>query len=316
MKAVMLDGETVGFEPAAWSDLQSCCDLTWYDKTSKEDVLTRLNEVEAVFTNKVIFDKEILNGLPRLKYIGLLATGADNIDVAVAKEQGIVVCNVPAYSTPSVAQHVFALLLSVTNQVSQHDASVKEGVWIRSKHFSYWLDNIVELKDKVLGLVGFGHIAQSVAQIGLALGMDVRVYTPRPKAHTQVRFVSQERLFKDSDVVSLHCPLNVETKHLINQAALAKMKSNAILINTGRGGLIDEMALAKALQANQLKAACLDVLSQEPPSAKHPLTSLNNCIITPHIAWASRDARHRLMNQVIENFASYRRGETINKVNP
>lgn len=314
MKAVMLDGETVGFGERDWSELTKYCELTWYDKTEKEALLSRCDDVEAIFTNKAILDKTVLDRLTKLKYIGLLATGSDNIDIVTAKEKGIVVCNVPAYSTFSVAQHVFALLFSVTNQVKQHDDSVKQGVWIRSKHFSYWLDSITELKDKVMGLVGFGHIAQSVAQIALALGMEVIAYTPRPKQHRQVRFVSKSFLFEKSDVISLHCPLNPDTNHLINETSLSTMKASAILINTGRGGLIDEQALSTALKSNQIKAACLDVLSHEPPSTDQPLIRLKNCIITPHIAWASAEARHRLMNQVIENFASFTRGETINKV--
>lgn len=314
MKAVVLDGGTLGFEKKDWEALGTICEFSFYEKTNPSDVLERATDATALFTNKVVFSEEILNQLPHVKYIGELATGVDNIALPTCHEKGICVTNVPAYSDPSVAQHVMALILSITNRIAEHNHSVKKGAWENSKYFSYWLSELRELSGKTLGLVGYGRIAKAVTKLAHAFGMTVQVYTPRPKIDETVSFVSLETLFKESDIVSLHCPLTDETKDLINRDRLSQMKPSAILINTGRGGLVDETALSQALHEGEIAFACIDVLKNEPPFKDNPLISLDNCIITPHIAWATVEARKRLLGIAIDNFSAFISGEKRNRV--
>ncbi|MBC8095042.1 MAG: D-2-hydroxyacid dehydrogenase, partial [Akkermansiaceae bacterium] len=252
----------------------------------------------------------------KLKYIGVLATGTNVIDLAAARARGISVTNVPAYATNSVAQLTFALLLELTLHVGQHSDSVRNGDWSRSQDFCYSRTPLIELSGLTLGLVGFGSIAQAVARIGSAFGMQVIATVRRPRAdESGVRFVDAEKVFRESDVLSLHCPLTPETKHLINAERLGWMKPTAFLINTGRGPLIDEAALAAALNACRIAGAGLDVLSVEPPAADNPLLTAKNCLITPHVGWATHAARARLMRVAVENVRSFLAGKPQNVVN-
>ena len=255
--------------------------------------------------------------LPNLKYIGVLATGYNVVDTAAAKEKNIVVTNVPAYSTISVAQTAFSLLFELTHHAGHHSDAVRNGRWSSSKDFTFWDFPLVELAGKNFGIIGFGNIGQAAAQAAAAFGMNILVSTRTPKPFNHpIRYVETETIFKESDVVSLHSPLTDETKHLVNQRTLALMKHSAFLINTSRGGLIDEPALAAALNAGTIAGAGLDVLSSEPPTGNNPLLSAKNCIITPHIAWASFEARRRLMAVAVENVRSFIDGRPVNVVNP
>jgi glycerate dehydrogenase len=314
MKAVVLDAGTLGLSESAWKELGSLCDLTLHEHTLPAEINKRAIDADAILTNKVVLSEACLSELPRLKYIGVLATGFDNIAVGEVNKREICLSNVPEYSSAFVAQHVFSLLLSLTNQVTQHDATVKEGAWTLSKHFSYWLIDLTELANHTLGIVGYGRIAKKVSRIAKALDMDVIVYTPRPPAEKDIKFVEMDTLFKESDIISLHCPLNETTHQLINQSRLLQMKKSAILINTSRGGLVDENALSEALLNKQIQAACLDVLTHEPPKKDNPLINLDNCIITPHIAWAANASRNRLLKTATENFHSFLKGKPTNRV--
>lgn len=315
MKAVMLDSQPLNPGDLSFSPLESLCELAVYPRTPDETFEKRTEGAEVLFTNKVFLDKARIDKLPKLKYIGVLATGFDVIDIDYAKEKGIVVTNVPSYGTQSTAQHVFALLLSLTNQVACHDASVKAGEWVASDTFSYFLTDLNELQGKTLGLIGFGRIASQVATIAQSFGMQVICYTPRKKEADNIRFVALDAIFSGSDVISLHCPLNNETAQLVNEERLLQCKKNAILINTGRGGLIDEEALAHCLKRGGIRHALLDVLTKEPQRADCPLRSLTNVTITPHIAWGTGSARRRLLNTVVDNFKAFLANQPINQVN-
>ena len=260
--------------------------------------------------NKALITEEILQHLPQLKYIGVVATGYNNIDIEAARKRNIIVTNVKAYGPASVAQHTFALILAFTNRIETHSQSVHAGDWSHSPDFCYWKSPLTELQDKTLGLIGLGDIGSQVAKIATAMGMKVIAYRKNPSLTKQgdITMVSLEELFKISDVVSLHCPLTEETKGIINKNTLSTMKSNAILINTGRGPLIVEEDLAQALNKGVIGGAGLDVLSVEPPKADNPLLNAVNCLITPHIAWASVEARARLMVMVADNFKAFEKG--------
>jgi glycerate dehydrogenase len=284
----------------------------FYDRTQPDQVLERCREADAILVNKVQITRDLIEQLPRLKYIGIVATGTNNVDLQAAKERKIIVTRVPAYSTPSVAQHTFALLFELTNWVSFHNQLVQRGIWAQKEDFAFWDKPLLELEGKTLGIVGFGAIGQAVAKIGEALGMKVIVFS-RTQGKGKAAYVDLETLFKTSDVISLHCPLTEETKHLISEKTLGWMKSSAILLNTGRGGLVDEKALAKALREKRIAAAAVDVLEKEPPS-HCPLIGLENCLITPHLAWASQAARSRLLHQVVANLQAYQAGHPIHTV--
>ena len=316
MKIVVLDGFTLNPGDLSWEEITKLGDLTVYDRTLPEEIVKRAEGAEVLLTNKTVIDADVINKLPSLKYIGVLATGYNVVNLSAAKRRKIVVTNVPAYSTDSVAQMVFAHLLNITQRVGHYADEVHDGKWCIQSDFSYWDTSLIELAGKKIGIVGFGHTGQATARIAGSFGMEVYVYTTKLQRDLPegVRKCGLNDLFALCDVVSLHCPLNAETKAMVNEFRLSLMKQDAILINTGRGGLVDENALATALKEHKLLAAGLDVLSSEPPLPDNPLLKLANCFITPHIAWATKEARIRLMNQVIENLKAYIDGTPINNI--
>ena len=317
MKIVVLDGYALNPGDLSWEGLKQLGEVTVYDRTRPEDVVSRAEGAEIILTNKTVIDKDKIKNLPDLKYIGVLATGYNVVDTGMARERGIVVTNIPAYSTASVAQMVFALLLAITNGVEHYTAENRSGRWSRSADFCYWDSPLIELAGKRFGIVGFGNIGSSVAKIAMAFGMKVMALTSKPaEALPQgvEKAGSLDALLSESDVVSLHCPLTDKTRNMINAESLSKMKPTAILINTGRGPLVDEKALADALNAGKLRGAGVDVLSTEPPLADNPLLSARNCFVTPHIAWATVEARRRLMDIAVSNVASFLAWEPQNVV--
>lgn len=316
MKIVVLDAYTLNPGERRWEELEELGEVVVHDRTAQLDVVRRAKDAEVVLTNKTILDGFILNLLPKLKYIGVLATGYNVVDLDVARQRGIVVTNIPAYSTQSVAQMAIAHLLNITQRVAHYAHEVRNGVWSAQPDFCYWNTPLIELAGKKIGIVGFGNAGQATAQIAEALGMEVWVYTSKPKKSLPKKYqkVTLNELFSACDVVSLHCPLTAENKEMVNSFRLSLMKQGAILINTSRGGLIDEKALEQALLSGKLLGAGLDVLSSEPVPNGNPLLKLKNCFITPHIAWATRESRMRLMNQAVENLKAWMEGRTINNV--
>lgn len=316
MKIVVLDGYTANPGDLDWAPLSALGELVVYERTPAALTLERAAGAQVILTNKVLLGAAEMAALPELRYVGVLATGYNVVDVVAARERGIVVTNVPAYSTPSVAQHVFALLLELTRGVGRHADLVREGRWSASPDFAFWDTPQVELAGLTFGIVGFGAIGQAVARVAQAFGMRVLVQTRTPDSAKWpgVSFVGLDELFAQADVVSLHCPLTDETRHLVNAARLATMKPTAYLINTGRGPLVDESVLAAALQAGQIAGAGLDVLSQEPPLAVNPLLTAPNCVITPHLAWATRAARQRLLDTAAANVRAFVEGHPQNRV--
>lgn len=316
MKIVVLDAYTLNPGERRWEELEELGEVVVHDRTAQLDVVRRAKDAEVVLTNKTILDGFILNLLPKLKYIGVLATGYNVVDLDVARQRGIVVTNIPAYSTQSVAQMAIAHLLNITQRVAYYAHEVHNGVWSAQPDFCYWNTPLIELAGKKIGIVGFGNTGQATAQIAEALGMEVWVYTSKPKKSLPKKYqkVTLNELFSACDVVSLHCPLTAENKEMVNSFRLSLMKQGAILINTSRGGLIDEKALEQALLSGKLLGAGLDVLSSEPVPNGNPLLKLKNCFITPHIAWATRESRMRLMNQAVENLKAWMEGRTINNV--
>jgi glycerate dehydrogenase len=316
MKLVVLDGFTLNSGDLSWAPLSGFGQLVVHDRTAENDVVERCREAAIVITNKVPLTRETMQQLPQLKLITVLATGYNIVDVDVAKENGIVVCNVPAYGTASVAQHTFALLLELTNHVGLHAQTVAAGEWQRSPDFAYTKKPLMELEGKILGIVGFGNIGQRTARIGAALGMHI-LYNSRTKKETSLgTFANLPALFSQSDVVSLHCPLTAENKGFVNNELLGRMKPSAFFINTARGQLINEQHLANALNAHKIAGAALDVLSAEPPQENNPLLQARNCILTPHIAWISFEARQRIMDVTAQNIAAFLNGASQNVVNP
>ncbi len=314
-KISVLDAFLMNPGDFSWNELLRLGDCKIYERTPKHLVLERCKDAEIVITNKVLFSKEQFEQLPKLKYIGETATGYDNIDIQAAAKKGVIVTHVPAYSTFSVAQHTFALLLELSNQVGFHNSAVHSGEWERAPDFSFWKTPLIELYQKTLGVIGYGAIGKSVAKI--ALGFDMKILiNGRLQKDPNVEYVDLKTLLEKSDIVTLHCPLTKETQHLINEETIAFMKPNSILINTARGGLIDEKALAKALKEKKIFAAALDVLDREPPPPECPLLHLENCTITPHIAWASKSARQRLFSTVLDNVKAYLAGAPKNVVLP
>ena len=316
MKIVVLDGYALNPGDLSWDEMKLLGELEIYDRTSPEQVLERSIGAEALITNKTVLTSDHMDALPNLKYIGVLATGYNVVDINAAKEHNIVVTNIPAYSTQSVAQMVFAHLLNITQRVGYYSKENTNGRWAKNQDFCYWDTNLKELAGKKIGIVGFGNIGQATARIALAMDMKVLAYTSKNQADlpTGILKVDLDELFSASDVISLHCPLTPETKELVNTKRLNMMKKNAILINTGRGPLINEKDLADALNKESIAGAGLDVLSTEPPLADNPLLTAKNCFITPYIAWATYEARTRLMQIAIDNLKSYMEGNIINNV--
>ena len=316
MKIVILDGYTTNAGDLSWNGISELGDLTVYDRTAPDEVIDRCLGAEAVLTNKVVFTDDVMQALPQLKYIGVMATGYNVVDIDAARRRGIVVTNVPAYSTPSVAQMVFAHLLNITNQVALHDRQVHEGRWAGNRDFCFYSAPLIELAGKQMGIVGLGQTGSAVAKIALALGMRVMAFTSKAQESLPEGITkgSLNEVFATSDVVSLHCPLTPDTKHIVNAERLATMKPSAIVINTGRGPLVDEQHLADALNRGIIAAAAVDVLSTEPPAADNPLLTARNCHITPHIAWASQAARARLIHTLTDNLKGYISGNVVNNV--
>lgn len=318
MKIVVLDGYALNPGDLSWKNLQEIGDCVIYDRTNPTELLERSNDAEVLITNKVIINRTIIDQLPKLKYIGVTATGYNVVDVQAANDHGVLVTNIPAYSTDSVAQLVFSHILNVANRVELHANSVKCGDWSSCPDFSYSKSPQVELSGKTLGIIGFGRIGRCVAEIGAAFGMKVVFQNRSIRADVSAR-MSQKNLqevFSESDFISLNCPLTAENVEFVNMELLKTMKQAAVLINTGRGALINEKDLAEALNSGIIKAACLDVLSAEPPKADNPLISAKNCFITPHMAWATFEARERLLTITIENIKCFISGNYQNIVKP
>lgn len=303
MKIVILDGYTVNPGDLSWDAFKYYGSLTVYDRTPLNEIIPRAKDAEVVITNKCVFSKEIIDQLPKLKHILILATGTNIIDHDAAKAHNITINNVPNYSTQLVAQHAFALLFEITRRAGLHTQSVIKGEWSTSCDFSYHLSPLLDLSNKKMGIIGFGDIGQAVARIAQAMDMEVLTVEGRGKSHQlkMIRTVSLETLLQQADVITLHTPLTPETEKMINQKTLSLMKSSAILLNLARGALIDETALAMALNEGKIYAAGLDVLSTEPPKADNPLLSAKNCIITPHIAWSSFETRQKIIDVTLEN---------------
>lgn len=316
MKIVVLDGYGLNPGDLSWESMQALGELEVFDRTSPAELHQRASDAEALITNKTIISAEDMKALPQLKYIGVLATGYNVVDIDAAKALGIVVTNIPAYSTRSVAQMVFAHLLNITQRVGHYAEENNKGRWTNNADFCYWDTPLVELDGKKIGIIGYGNIGQAVAAIATALGMKVYVYSSKPQflLPQGVQRMSIDEIFQECDVVSLHCPLTDETKGMVNSTRLNSMKSSAILINTGRGPLVNEQDLADGLNNGVIAAAGLDVLSTEPPRKDNPLLTAKNCFITPHIAWATKEARIRLMNIAVNNLKSYIGGSIINNV--
>lgn len=316
MKTVVLDGYAANPGDLRWDELQMLGECVIYDRTLPEEVLERAAGAEILLTNKTSLTAEHMAALPELKYIGVLATGYNIVDVNAAKEHGILVTNIPAYSTDSVAQMVFAHILNIAQQVKHHSDEVHKGRWAESKDFCFWDTPLIELRGKKLGIVGLGHTGYTTARIAIGFGMQVSAFTSKTNFQLppEIRKMELDELFRECDIISLHCPLNDSTRELVNAERLKTMKPTAILINTGRGPLINEQDLADALNNNTIYAAGLDVLSQEPPHKDNPLLTAKDCYITPHIAWASTAARERLMQIMLENIKAYQAGKPINSV--
>ena len=314
MHIVVLDAATVVGGGITLDFLTKFGEVTAYDLTLPEQVAARIGDAEAVLINKVQITAEVMEACPNLRYVGLFATGYNNVDTAYAAEHGVTVCNVPGYSTEAVAQHTFALLLALTNRVGDYNGTVERGDWVKSATFSYFPIPLAELNGKTMGLVGYGAIGQRVAQIARAFGMQVLVYKRSPVTDPSVEQVSFAELLARADVVSLHCPLNSDSQGMMDAAAFAKMKDGAYFINTARGPLVEEKALRAALDSGKLAGAGVDVLEREPMAADCPLYGAPNCIITPHIAWAAVDTRFRLMDIVADNLRGFQKGNPINVV--
>ncbi len=319
MKIVILDGYTLNPGDLSWKGLEKIGDLKVLDRTvnDSEKVIDVIGDAEIVFTNKTIITKEVLERVPNVKYIGVLATGYNVVDIAAASELGITVTNVPAYSTDAVAQFTFALILELTNQVGIHHAAVKDGEWENSIDFSFTKTPLIELNGKTLGIIGFGRIGQATAKIAQAFGMKLRIFSNSKYPELEsVSFknVDLETLLSESDIISLHCPLNEKTEGLINKNSIKKMKDGVMLINTSRGPLIVEEDLKNALNSGKIGGAGVDVVSAEPIKKDNPLLQAKNCIITPHIAWAPKEARERLMHIAVKNLEDFLNDNPVNVV--
>jgi len=317
MRIVILDGHTVNPGDLSWEALQEFADVEVYERTEEEDIVSRCKGAEIVLTNKVVLTASVLNMLPRLQYIGVLATGYNVVDLEVASRQNIVVTNIPAYSTESVAQMVFAHLLNIVSRADHYARKNRRGGWTTSPDFCYLDHNLFELSGKRMGIVGLGHTGMATARIAQAFGLNVMAFTSKEEEDLPegIKKTSLDTLFSTCDIVSLHCPLTDDTLHLVNKQVLATMKPSAILINTGRGPLVDDEALAEALDSGVIAAYGADVLSTEPAPANNPLLKARNCYLTPHIAWATREARQRLIDICTANVKAFIEGEPIHQVN-
>lgn len=319
MKLVILDGHTANPGDLSWEEFEKLGDLEVFERTSGEQMIGRLQGAAIALTNKAFINRQMMCALPDLRYIGVTATGYNIVDVQVARERGIIVCNVPEYSTQDVAQAVFALILELTNHTGHHAATVRAGIWSRSQDFCYWDYPLIALEGLTLGIIGYGRIGRAVGRIGQAFGMKILATRHSPSNNTRndrAQYVDLETLLRESDVVTLHCPLTPESERMVNAQFLAKMKRTAFLINTARGGLVDEAALADALSQGVIAGAGLDVLSAEPPPVDNPLLNAKSCVITPHIAWATKNARERLLKISAENIRAWLDGKPKNVVNP
>ncbi len=317
MKIVVLDGYALNPGDLSWSEFEALGDVRIYDRTAKEDVVSRIGDAEIVITNKCVINREIMDSCPSIRYIGILATGYNIVDVAAAAKKKITVCNVPGYSTPTVAQFTFGLILELSSHIGEHSRSVLAGDWCRAKDFTYWNYPLAELNGKTIGIIGFGSIGRAVGAIAQAMGMQVLVYsrTRYPELENEsCHFTSKETLFAQSDIISLHCPLFPETADLINKESIAMMKKGAWIINTARGGCVVEQDLADALNSGRLGGAALDVVREEPMRADSPLLHAKNIIITPHIAWESLEARQRLMDIAAGNVKAFLSGHPVHTV--
>ena len=317
MNIVVLDGYTLNPGDLSWDALQQLGSCIIHDRTPPEQVVERARNAEVVLTNKALLPRDAIAALPKLKYIGVLATGYNVVDIAAAKERGIPVANIPDYGTHSVAQFTFALLLELAHHVGHHAQSVSDGRWVRSADFCYWDSPLIELHGLTFGVIGFGKIGRATAKLADAFGMKVLIHNRSRPAEfpAHYEFVSLDELLARSDVVSLHCPLTPENKQFINAERLARMKPTAFLLNTSRGPLLDEAAVANALNSGKIAGAAVDVVSVEPPKADNPLLTAKNCLVTPHIAWATRAARARLMDIAVENIRAFIAGTPRNVVN-
>ena len=322
MKIVILDGYAANPGDLSWGGMESLGTLTVYDRTATADeaeIVGRIGDADAVYTNKTPISAATIAAAKNLKFIGVLATGYNVVDIAAAKERGIPVCNVPGYSTPSVAQHVFALLFEATNHVGAHSQAVHQGQWASSKDFCFWNHPLVELAGKTLGIVGYGSIGKAVAKIAAAFGMHVLVCARHvdPAEETEyIHYAAREEIFAKADVISLHCPLFPETQGMINKDTIAAMKDGVILINTARGPLVVDEDIVAAVKSGKVAYYCADVVSAEPIKPENPLQGVENVILTPHIAWAPKEARQRLMNIAAGNLKAFAEGAPTNVVNP
>lgn len=323
MEIVVLDGYTLNPGDLSWKGFEDLGNLTVYDRTSYDVndidlIVQRSKNADAIIINKTPISRKALDKLPNLKYIGLLATGYNVVDIDAAKEKGITVTNVPTYGTDSVAQMTFALLLELTNNVGIHNAAVKAGKWSKSPDWCFWESPLIQLSGKTLGIIGYGRIGQSVGKIAQAFGMKVIAMANNPRKELEnkdMKYVELDELLGNSDFISLHCPLTDETKGIINKKSIHKMKSNVMIINTSRGGLIVEDDLADALNRERIAGAALDVVSVEPIKPDNPLLKAKNCILTPHISWAPIESREKLMNIAVNNLVEYLKGQAVNVVN-
>ncbi len=313
MKIVVFDGYSLNPGDLDWSGLNEFGEYMVYDRTGSNEIIERAIDADVILTNKTCMSDEVMGQLPNLKFIGVLSTGYNTIDIAAAKRRGIIVTNTPSYSTNSVAQMVFAHILNITQQVAHYTDEVHQGTWERSKDFCFRDTELTELTGLKLGIIGYGTIGQAVARIALGFGMEICAYTHKSflQIPREVTVLSLDEIYKQCDVISLHCPLDEHNQGMINAEALKKMKPTAILINTGRGGLINEQDLANALDNNVIAAAGLDVLSCEPPKSNNPLLKAKNCYITPHIAWATKASRTRLITIVLENLREFHSGGAV-----
>ncbi len=317
MKIVNLDGYSTNPGDLSWEQFNKYGDFVVYERTKPEQIIERAKDADCLIINKSQITREILNELPKLKYVGLQSTGYNAIDCKAAKEKGIIVSNIPSYSTNEVAQLVFALILEITNKVALHSQAVHNGEWSSCPDFCFWKSPLLELNNKKIGIIGFGSIGKKVYNIAKAFGMKVLVNTPHPAKEdfSDVNFCSLDELLKNSDIITCHCPLTDETTGMINEENIAKMKKTAIFINTSRGPVVDDKALANALNSERIRAAGLDVLTVEPPTDNNPLLTAKNCVITPHIAWAAVETRARLLEILEENLKAFLNGKPQNVVN-
>ena len=318
MKIVVLDGFTLNPGDLSWAGLEALGSVTVYDRTAKEDIVSRIGDADAILTNKTPISAETLAACPSVKYIGVLATGYNVVDTTAAKERGIPVCNIPTYGTAAVGQFAIAMLLEICHHVAHHSDAVHEGRWSSNVDWCFWDYPLIELEGKTMGIIGFGRIGQRTGEIAKALGMRVLAFDAYQSdaGRAIASYVDLDTLLQESDVISLHCPLFPETKGIVNAASIAKMKDGVILLNNSRGPLIVEQDLADALNSGKVFAAGLDVVSEEPIRENNPLLTAKNCIITPHISWAPKESRQRLMDAAVSNLAAWSTGKAQNVVNP